>query len=165
MIAHKRLSEEERRFISHLYMNEGLSVKQIIKRFSDKYGRIISATVIGKYRNYLEKIEGGIYIDMFKSYEKKRRDKKLQDLNFINLVYFNRDELKRIVEGLPTETLSRRDRLRLVKRGLLSSRLRRGTCGEWIIKDGVLVYRRLNRRIWEVTEEAKKILNSILVEE
>ena len=89
----------------------------------------------------------------------------LRGVNFRNMVYFYRDELKRIIEGLPTKTLSKRDRFRLKKRGLLSSRLRRGTCREWIIKDGVLFYRHLSRHIWEVTDEAKKILNSILVEE
>ena len=84
-------------------------------------------------------------------------DLDFQDLNFRNMVYFYRDELKSIIEGLPVKTLSESEKRKLRKMGILESLWVKS---RWKIKDGVLSYRKFHY-YWEVTEKAKKILNSL----
>lgn len=47
-----RLNEEQKRFISTLFLEEKLSGKQIIEKFQEKYDRVPSASVINRWQYY-----------------------------------------------------------------------------------------------------------------
>ena len=53
----RRLTEDERVFISDCFLNKKLTGKRIIQEFKDKFEWKPSASVINKYQNYLERRE------------------------------------------------------------------------------------------------------------
>ena len=67
------LTEEEKCFISDLYMNKQLSGKQIVAGFNEKFGWIPSASNINKYKLYIQKIE--IESNIKKKISSRKREK------------------------------------------------------------------------------------------